>query len=400
MALERVQDVYQKEKVDTSEVYTMGIGEQITYYQIPAYNNANFLNSSLSHFWSLFSMRTVADYNSAVQPYSEGGLGSTALQYLPEAFYNTGGIAFSIPNSNYRVQINGQNNALYIPLNSSYSGMTSGLTATTLYSSFIYQTDILQKDYTRICSGVKADTFKSEASYQQTNNLGIGFKYIDGKNPNPASDYPYYDSGIVYLVTDSIYNSFSGATGSSLSWGYLYDNEQKYANGARTISFDPSQTQYLGTGGYDRIVGAMFLNYGLGFIFDPTLVQAFDWSTVNGNPATVSGGTFTSGQTAFNAADMDISENLYVKIMMAPDQWTSSSNSSYIGTGQKCAIAASTLTLHNLQGDCVAIVKPNQAMIKEEQNYLMIDLELAISEPIQPSLADTVGKIWSGVGPI
>jgi hypothetical protein len=394
MAFQEVENVYQKENVDISSVYTMARGEELKLFQIPAYNDVNFLNSSLSHLWSFFSMRTESDYNSANQPYVNGGLIGTSLEYLPEAFYNKGGIAFTVPNSNYRVQVYGQNQALYIPLNSSYTGMTSGLTATTLYSSFIYQPDILQKDYTNLCSGTKADTFKSEPSPEYTNNFGIGYKYIDGKNPNPASDYPYFDSGIVYLVTDSVYNTFSGATGSSISWNYLYNNTNKYSNGARLISFDPSNTQYNGIGGYDRIVGAMFLNYGLGFIFDPELVGAFDWSTVNGDPTSITGGTFTSGQTAFNAADMDLSENLHVKIVMEPNQWVASSNSSYIATGQNCGIAASTITLHNLQGDCLAVVKPDMALVKEQDNYLIFDLDLPLSEPITPQ---TGSLSWDGV---
>jgi len=247
---------------------------------------------------------------------------------------------------------------------------------------------------------VMADEFKSETAYEYTNNFGVGYQYIEGKNPNPASDYPYFDSGVVYLVTDSVYNTFSAATGSSLSWSFGYNTKKKYANGAKLISFDPSNTQYNGIGGYDRIVGAMFLNYGLGFIFDPNLVGALDWSTVNGDPTSVTGGTFTTGQTAFNATDMDISENLRVKIVAEPFDWTASPNSSYIGTGEDCGIATTTITLHDKMGNCLAIVKPDMALTKEQNNYLMFDLDLPLSNPIQTSLADTRGTIWSGIGSI
>lgn len=400
MALKEVTDVYQIEKTDISNVYTMGIGQEMKFYQVPAYNNPSFLTSSLSHLWGFFDMRTEVDYNTTNLPYANGGLLGTALEQLPNAFYNTGAVAFSIPNTNYRVQVYGQNDALYIPLNSTYSGMTSGLTATTLYSSFTYQPDILEKDVASLCSGVMADEFKSESAYEYTNNLGIGYQYIEGKNPNPASDYTYFDSGLVYLVTDSVYNTFSGSTGSTLSWSSGYNTKNRYANGARLISFDPSNTQYTGVGGYDRIVGAMFLNYGLGFIFDPDLVGAFDWSTVMGDPTSITGGTFTTGQTAFNASDMDISENLEVKIVAKPNEWVASPNSSYIGTGQDCGIATTTITLHDKMGNCLAMVKPNTALIKERDNYLIFNLELPLSNPIQTSLADTRGTIWSGIGAI
>lgn len=408
MAFKEVKAVRQQEKTDISNVYNMGIGPELKYFQLPAYNDPNFLSSPLSHLWSYLKMRTEGDYNLAVQPYYNGGLGGTALENLPEAFYNIGGVLVSVPNSNYRVQEYGQNQALYIPLNSTYSGMTSGLTATTLYSSLVYSSDINQIDYTNVCSGTIADTVKSEPNYLYTNNLGIGFKYIPGKNPmmNPTdgvgTNYSYFDSGVMYMTTDSVYNTFSGATGSSTSWGYLYNTANKYANGARLISFSPDNTQYAGKGGYDRITAISFLNYGLIFIIDPEIVQAFDWSTVNGDPTSLTGGTFTTGQTIFNSADMDISEALTVQLVMEPGEWPASTNTSYIGTGQKdCGIATSVITLHNKQGDCLAVGKSDEALIKYVDNYLMIDLLLPLSDPIGDSLADTRGtSLWSGIGGI
>ena len=307
-------------------------------------------------------------------------------------------VGFSLPNTNYRVQLYGQNVAVKTPLNSTYSGSTfgTGYTATTLYSSFIYNPGILDKDPFSLCSGVQADEYKSEPSYQYTNNLGIGYKYVEGKNPNPTGPYKFFDSGLVYLVTNLVNNTFTGATGSSTSWGYLYDQTNKYANGARFISFEPSNTQYTGVGGYDRVVGAMFLNYGFGFIFDPDLVQGFNWPIVAGDPTSLTGGTFTSGNTLYNGADMDIAEILNVKIVADGQTWKASTNSSYIGTGksiESCGIATTTITLHNKVGDCLAIVKPDEALIKNDGQYLIFDLELPLSQNIQTSLADTRGII-------
>ena len=70
MALQQVANVYSKEETNKSSVYTMGFGEEIKYYQIPAYNDPNFLNSSLSHLWSFFSMRTETDYNTLHNDYT------------------------------------------------------------------------------------------------------------------------------------------------------------------------------------------------------------------------------------------------------------------------------------------------------------------------------------------
>ena len=138
MGLQNLQDVYQTEKTDISNIYTLAIGEEMKYYQIPAYSDATFVNSSLSHLWSFLNLRTEIDYNLANQPFANGGLLGTALEGLPDSFYNYCMVGFSIPNSNYRVQTYGQNVVVKIPLDSTYTGMTSGLTATTIYSSFIY----------------------------------------------------------------------------------------------------------------------------------------------------------------------------------------------------------------------------------------------------------------------
>jgi len=401
MAFGQVNNVYTTEETDKSSPYTMGIGEEIKFFQLPAYNDPTFLSNSLSHLWSWFGMRTETDYNIKNVSYANGGLLGTALAELPEAFWNKGGIAFKVDNNNYRTRINGQNIAFYIPLNSLYSGMTSGLTATTLYSSFTYGPDILEKDPTSLCAGVKADSYISEPNPTYTSKLGVGYKYMAGSNPEINSSYPYFDSGLVYLVTDSIYNTFSGATGSSTSWSYLYNQDQKYSKGARTISFWGGETQYTGLNGYDRIVGAMFLDSGLGFIFDPDLVGGFNWSTVSGSPTTISGGTFTSGQTVFDAGDIDVSEILKIEIITDDKTFNTSTNPSYIGLGnnaQDCGVAISTITLHNQIGECLAIVKPDPgALIKNQGDYLVLNCNLPVSGPIQDSLADTRGLIWDGI---
>lgn len=394
--LKEVTEVYTTEKSELSTVYTTAIGDEVKFYRIPALTDANFINSPLSHLWSNLSLRTEVDFNESNLSYNYGGLLGTALNYLPIAFYSGGCIGFSVNNSNYRVQLDGSNIAFQIPLNSAYSGMTSGLTATTLYSSYVYNPEYLIKNPYNLCDGVTFDSVRSEPSPIVTDNVGIGFQYIEGKNPdmNPKSNYKFYDSGVVYLVTNDVYNTFSGATGSSTSWGYLWNQNQKYANGAKTISFNPSITTYSGVGGYDRIVGAMFLNSGFGFIWDPELVNGLDWSTINGDPTTITGATFTSGQTAFNSADWDFSEILNVKIIMDRKDWRASSNSSYIGTGEDCGIASTAITLHDDMGMCLGVVKTDDALIKEYDKYVILDLELPLSEPIQTSLADTRGLIW------
>lgn len=398
MAFKPVTDVFTEENTSISSVYTMAIGPEITYYKIPAYNSG-FTMSSLSHLWSNINVRTEADYNIINQPYSSGGFLGSALEKIPEAFWTTGAVGFSIKNDNYRVQIYGQNIGMQIPINSTYPGATSGLTATTVYGSFVYNVDNLNKNPNSLCSAANIDSFISEPNKAWTSDQGIGFAYLQGTNPNTAAPYKFFDSGVVYLMSDVIYNTFSGATGSSSSWGYQFGQTNKYSKGARQISTDPSNTQYTGVGGYDRIVGAVFLNFGFGMIWDPQLVSAFDWSRViGGDETTISGATFTSGDTAFVSQDYDISESLKVNIVAGQNEWVSSTNSSYIGTGQDCGIAISTVGLYDATGGLLAIVKPSEAIIKTPGNFLILNLELPVSANIQTSLADTRGRIDTGSG--
>jgi len=388
-----VTNVYQEEQTNISSVYTMAPGNFVTYYKLPSYTDTNFNETSLSHLWGHLSLRTLGDYNVINQPYGNGGWLGTALEGLIESFYTYGAIAFTINNNRYRTKIYGQNVALTMPVNSAFSGTTSGLTAATLYSSFIYSPNNLNKSTTSVCAGCIVDTYESEASITWTNDQEIGYKSTPGTNPNPNNNkYPYFDSGVVYLMSDVVYKSFSGATGSSSSWSYLFGEASKYANGARQISTNPGNSQYTGVGGYDRIAGVLFLNYGLGFIWDKQLVQAFDQTKLNGDWTTTTGATTTSGFTNFVAADYDIAEILNVNIVAGPTEWVASTNSSYVGSNQNCGIAISTITLHDQNGECLAIAKPDQAIIKEEGETLILNLKLPISGPIGTSLADSVGR--------
>ncbi len=393
MSLEKVQNVYTTQKTNVSSTYTVGIGDELTYYKIYPYNNSGYTNSSLSHFWTQVGVTNQVQYNQKNQTFNNGGLLNTAVEKVLDAWLNYGGIGIAIDNLNYRTQLNAQNVQIKIPLNSSYTGMTSGLTATTLYSSFIYTPDILEKDPFSLCAGVRADSFRSEANYNVTNYVPMGWKYLQGTNPdgNPEAEYKEFDSGIVFLVSDDVYNTFSGATGSSVSWGYLWNQPNKYSNGARLIDWSLGQTNHPNY--YDRIVGALFLNSGFAFIWDPEITQAIDWTTINGDPTSLTGGTFTSGQTYFNGTDMDMASVLNVKIVADNNTWKASTNPTYIGQSSDCGIAMTTINLYDQAGRCLAVVKPDESMIKQNGQYFMIDLELPLSGDIQESLADTRGLI-------
>jgi hypothetical protein len=393
MSLERVENVYTTTKRDTSTTYTIGIGDELTYYKIYPSSDANYSTSSLSHLWTNVGVTDQTQYNIKNQSYNEGGFLNTAFEKILEAWSSTGGVGISVKNNNYRTQLSGQNIKINIPLDSSYTGMTSGLTAVTLYSSFIYNSDNLVKNPFSLCSGVIADTLISEPDFNTTGYIPMGWKYLPGKNPdtNPESEYKFFDSGIVFLVSDNVYNTFTGSTGTSVSWGDLYNQTNKYANGARTINWNLGSTQIPNY--YDRVVGAVFLNSGFVFVWEPEIVKAIDWSTINGDPTSLTGGTFTSGQTFFNGVDIDMASVINVKIVADGKTWRASSNQTYVGQGEDCGIAMTSINLYDQRGECLAIVKPDESMIKEDGKYLIFDLELPISGNIQESLATTRGLI-------
>jgi hypothetical protein len=393
MSLEKVQNVYTTTKTDISSTYTIGIGNELTYYKLYPSNDINYSNSSLSHLWTYVGVTDETQYNLKNQLYNNGGLLNTSFEKILDAWSTTGGVGIVVNNDNYRTQVYGQNIAIKIPLNSAYTGMTSGLTAVTLYSSFIYSPDNLNKNPYSLCSGVRVDGFRSEPNYGTTGYIPMGWKYLPGKNPDvsPESEYKEFDSGIVFLVTDSVTNTFTGSTGSSISWGHLWNQENKYSKGARTINWNLGSTQIPNF--YDRVVGAVFLNSGFVFIWEPEITQAIDWSTINGDPTSLTGGTFTSGQTFFNGADLDMASVINVKIVADGSTWKASTNPTYIGTGKDCGIAMTTINLYDQNGECLAVVKPNESMVKEDGQYMIFDLSLPISGDIQESKADTVGLI-------
>lgn len=376
MNLQKVSNVTTYTQKNKSSIYTIATTEEIKFYQIPAFSNTtSFLSSELSHLTSWLGLRTTADLNRVNQTMDNGGLLNTSLGDLPESF-NNGLTFFSIPTDNYRVYIDGSRIEFKVPLNG-----TSGLTATTLYSSYFYTPEILDKKIDDLCSGTNADKLEQEYLKKATSDVGIGYQYIEGTNPDKFDEqYPYFKSGVVYLYSDDIKYNFTGATGSSLSWSYNYNTDNPYVNGKRMAKFSAIDTNPFWTGpGYDRSCGVLFLNSGTGFLWG-TVGNTIDWATINGDPTSSTGASFTtSGVTYMNATDVDLTENLRVKIIMEPNQWVSSPQSSYVGLNQDCGIAATTITLHDNLGRCLAVGKVPEPIIKDKDDYVVLDVDIALA---------------------
>ena len=143
MNLKRVDSVFTKTEANKSDLYNI-FGNSMTIYKALPYSDPNFYSYPTSNFWSAIGMFSDINYNIQNKPANNGGILGTSIGNLPSAYMNTGMLVFSIDNNKYRTQLNGHNFAIHIPLDSSYTGMTSGLTATTLYSAFIWDPSCLE----------------------------------------------------------------------------------------------------------------------------------------------------------------------------------------------------------------------------------------------------------------
>jgi hypothetical protein len=380
--LKPIDNVYSTTNKKTSELYNI-FGDEMTFYQVLPFTDTNFGNYPISHSFADLNMFGESSYNIANKSMSEGGLLNSAFQSLPEAFWSNGMIIASFNNTTYREKFNGYNFGINIPLDSSYTGTTSGLTATTLYTAFIWDPSCLNINNGSLCAGAIQDSKISETNQTYTDGIGLGYKYIDGVNPKLPTDF--FDSGIAYLFTDPIYQVFTGATGSSVSWSYNFGMENKYSKGARTVYPSLTQTQ---NNTYDLAVGMVNLTSGLVYIWDKNLVQGFNWSVFNGDQLT--GATTTSGNTYAIVQDMDTEVLVNIDIIAKPGEWGSTTNPSAIG--ETCNTVATKVCLYDESNNLIGIATPSEAITIPTNNYTVLKLTAPISGAI-----DETG-IWATRG--
>lgn len=371
--MNKVEKVYPITEYNTSSQYNV-FGDNMTFYKVLPFSDVNFGDYAISHHWSDLNMYSNVSYTITNQPYTDGGLLQSAFENLPSSFMNYGMIVGVINNDQYRVELDGYSFGVRIPMNPSYTGMTSGLSYTTLYSAFIYSPSELTINKKDLCGGTTIDTKTSESLQQFTSSLGLGSPYVQGVNPSSNS---LFDSGIVYLVSDNIYKTFTGGTGSSMSWGYNFSNTtNKYALGGRTIDIDFSYTQHQGY--YDTIVGLVDTKSGMFYLWDKNIVEGFQWSGFTGNPLT--GVTTTSGNTYGIIQDMDTSVSLKVDIIVKPNEFTNTGNLSAIG--ESCNTVFTSICLYDELGNMLGVAKPDEAVTIPTDGYSPISLKLPISGAI------------------
>lgn len=380
-----IQNIFTSTVANISNFYNI-FGDELVAYKLLPYTDSNASNYSISHAWSAMGLYGGdISYNTINTPIYNGGFLNSAFEKIPQAYHDTGAVVIAFNQNTYRTQFNGYNFAIQIPLDSSYTGMTSGLTATTLYSAFIWDVDSLNTSSAGFCAGVGADLPIAEKSVTYTNNIGIGNSFMPSNNINTDGsvvdlkvlhngDPMNHNSGIVYLVTDPIHPIFTGATGSSLSWGYAFGESNKYQIGARMVGVTSSNTPYS-DGWYDSIVGMFNLASGIIYIWDPNLVQAFNWSGFIGDPLT--GATTSSGTTYAVVQDCDVQTQCTVQILSKPGDWKGTTNLSTIG--QNCEdLAVTQVCLFNQNGELMAIGKLDEAKMVGADTYTPIDLTIPI----------------------
>lgn len=376
-----------------SSVFTMAYGSELKFTYLDSVNNVGFKNNKYNSLWSMFNLNSEQIFDSYNVDYSDGGLKNTLWESILEAYSTNGMIMFEVSDQNWRKSIDGQNIELKIPLSGgTFTGTTS---ASTLYSAFIDTPSLKEKSTRSVCDPVLLDLAIAEANKVFTNDIGIGYKYQVGANPltlvggtnvnTEEKRSQLYNSGMVLLVSND-WMPWSGSS-SAKTWSDGYNVVNKYTKEAAPL-ITPNGPNH------DVAAGAFFVNSGLGFIWAEDFVNNFDWSGGTGGTGTTMV-TFGPSEAYFNASDIDTSTKLQVTLMMEPGDFNTSLNKSYIEdsleNGSNCDVAYNTITLNDSQGKCLVVAKSSQSIIKDENSYSIVKLDIPIDGEVAKSVADTRG---------
>jgi hypothetical protein len=349
---------------DVSSVVDLGTP---VFNRIEAGGTSGFTSSDKSHLVSLLNLYTPNIVNDYDKSFNIGGVLNTSINDIVSAYNTNGFILFEVPETNFAVSLSGYNFRMKMPLS------TTGLTSTTVYTSFIKQPWSLERPSTN-CAPTKIDSLHSE-SYRWFEEKGIGYEYRNGENPS-ASD-KYFENGFVLLFSDDF--EFTGTTSGKTSWSVDYGKSNKYSKGARMVNFLPNGSEPA-----DKAIGALF-NNGLGFIWDEDMVNDFDWSVGSGSGST-SAVTFSQTYVAAEGQDIDQETKLVINLNLGPEQFNTTTNPSYfeaIKDGSSCDVAFTTIGFHDQLGNTLAIAKvENEAIIKQEDNYQILNFEIPVGGTI------------------
>lgn len=382
--IDKVEASFEENNSDRYNIYALNSdgSANVTAYNILGYNDASWLNTQTSHLATHLNMYGLVSLNQMNQQFPNGVVGS-AFADLYTSLNNTGVVVLDINSSNYRTYLDGTF-AIKVPLNSAYTGITSGLSTTTLYSSYIWDPTALKLANGSFCAGTNLDKQRDEANSFYTDNLlNFGNPVVDGINPKSNS---VFSSRLAFLMTDDVYYTFTGSTGTSISWGYNFGVENQFSKGRRTINTDFNNTKYSGF--YDRVAGVVDVNAGLVFLWGP-VAEAFNWTLFTGNKFTTGATPTTSGDTIIDTTDWDYQVGVKVSAIIKSDMYGYSNNPSMIGQAN-CDTVFNRVCFYDKFGGLLA-----QAVLNtpKELNGSFIPMEFFL--PTAGTIGDTSDRVYN-----
>lgn len=341
-------------------------GDNVTYTLVPK------TGSFLSHLWLGTTSIPVNNRmsNQYTIPYAEGGYKNTALESLVDSVGDDIIIA-NISDNVFDKSIDGRDFSITIPLTGTWSGLTSGLTATTLYGAYMRTSDY-EKKSAGPCGVSTFDTYYSETSEMVTEAVSIGQPKQNGVNPDPESNK--YFSGIVYLFSDDIQrpNVPSGSTATTTSWSTSSGVSNPYTNGKLPFNFIDTTEYYK-----DQPVGIVDLYSGIVKIFNNDLVSAFDFSSATGGTGTTEV-TYAPGIADVTYKKVDVNQFWRVSVIAGPGEFTDSNNPTWDPETCGDIVYVTKLPLYDRNGNMVAIAVPNEPIAKNSAGWSVFDFKIFI----------------------
>lgn len=305
--------------------------------------------------------------------YNQGGLMGTAMEYwVTDVGDNI--IVADIGANAFDVGIDGLNFRLTIPLDPTYTGVTSGLTTTNLYGSYMRTNLYDRKNNTGPCSCAVMDYLLSEQDNKVTTDVGQGLPLQNGTNPD-SNYYNYYHSGIVYLFSDDIRKpSISATTATTTnSWATGFGNDCPYSQSNKlpyNYTDDPINGYYT-----DQPVGVVDLLGGQVKIFNQDLVDSFDFtSTISGSSLT--GATLPSSGASVTFKSYDLNQGLNITVLANRNEFTTSSNPTYDPISCDGKLYITSIDLYDDQGRLVAKALPDSPVEKTKDSVFVSTLNL------------------------
>lgn len=331
--------------------------------------------TSQSHLWMgpLFNMpvtdRMQEPYTSSFQ---DGGYVGTALEFLVTDTTDKV-VVIDISKEVFDVGIDGLHFKVTIPLDPTVSGVTSGLTTTTLYGAYMKTPLYEKRNTTGPCATNVLDNLLSEESADVTHKVGIGLPNQLGINPESNG---YYNSGVVYLFSDDIRkpNVSNGTTATTNSWSTGFALDSPYTL-RKKFPFN-FETDELNGYYVDQPVGIVDLLGGKVTIFNKYLVEALDFSA-GGSGSVVSGDKLNGAKFNSNLnlefRSYDVKQGWNMTLIAGKNEFNTSNNPTWNPAVCGGKIYITYIDFYDDQGNLVAKGVTDTPLPKEENETLVLN---------------------------